>query len=258
MAFTKIATDLVSQTRLLVIAGITGIVLLSWAYLTVEANRMGSVDITVIAELHARDTMGLSMLFTMWVIMMLAMMLPSALPMILLHAAVLKKYKEKSPSQNWTIPILVAGYLSVWVLFSLIATALQALLENLALLSPMMVSTSPQFGGLILIMAGIYQLTPLKNACLAHCKSPISYITENWLPGLSGAYRMGARHGLYCVGCCWILMALLFVGGVMNLLWIALISLFILLEKTAPLGSKIGRVFSGFCLMALGFGFWVS
>jgi predicted metal-binding membrane protein len=146
----------------------------------------------------------------------------------------------------------VGGYVVVWTLFSIAATILQASLEQLALLSPMMVSKSPQLGGLILVAAGAYQVTPMKDVCLKHCRTPIAFVAAHWRPGVGGAFRMGLHHGLFCVGCCWVLMALLFVGGVMNLLWIAVIAAFVLLEKIAPLGTKTGRTISGLCLMAAG------
>jgi predicted metal-binding membrane protein len=130
----------------------------------------------------------------------------------------------------------------MWAIFSLVATATQHALDQAALLSPMMVSASGRLGAAILIVAGIYQLTPLKNACLKNCRAPAHFISRYWRTGNLGAFRMGLRLGAYCVGCCWILMALLFVGGVMNLLWIAAIALFVLLEKTIPFGEVSGRV----------------
>ena len=244
--------------RLFVIAGLAGIVAVSWAYLAIEAGRMGDPfgGLTMIMELHPRDTTGLALLFLMWAVMMVAMMLPSAMPMILLHAAVARKIGTRQ-SFAASISAFVAGYIVIWTLFSVVATLAQAYLEHLALLSPMMVSKSPQLGGLLLVAAGVYQVTPLKDACLTHCRTPFAFVAAHWQPGVGGAFRMGLHHGFFCVGCCWVLMALLFVGGGMNLLWIAAIAGFVLLEKIAPLGTKRGRVISGLGLMATGIWFLV-
>ena len=236
--------------RLLVIAGMAGIIAISWAYLVIEAGGMGG-GMTAMVQLRPRDATGLVLLFLMWAVMMVAMMVPSAMPMILLQAAVARKI-EGGRSFAVSLGVFVAGYIAVWSLFSIAATVLQAFLERLALLSPMMVSNSPQLGGLILVAAGVYQLTPAKDICLKHCQTPIAFVAAHWRPGLGGAFRMGFHHGLFCVGCCWLLMALLFVGGVMNLLWIALIAAFVLLEKIARLGTRTGRALSGLGLMLAG------
>ncbi len=244
--------------RLFVIAGLVGVVAVSWAYLAIEAGRMGdpSGDITIMMELHPRDTTGLALLFLMWAVMMVAMMLPSAMPMILLHAAVARKVGTRR-SFAASISAFVGGYIVTWTLFSVVATLAQAYLEHLALLSPMMVSKSPQLGGLLLVTAGVYQVTPAKDACLTHCRTPFAFIAAHWQPGVGGAFQMGLHHGLFCVGCCWVLMVLLFVGGVMNLLWIAVIAGFVLLEKVAPLGNKKGRAISGLGLIMAGTWFLV-
>lgn len=246
------------RDRLFVIAGLAGIVAVSWAYLVIEAGRMGdpSDSMTLMMELRPRDTTGLVLLFLMWAVMMVAMMLPSAMPMILLHAAVGRKI-EAGHSFATSIGAFVGGYIITWTLFSVVAMLAQAYLEHLVLLSPMMVSKSPQLGGLLLVVAGVYQVTPAKDACLTHCRTPFAFVAAHWRPGTGGAFRMGFQHGLFCVGCCWALMALLFVGGVMNLLWIAAIAGFVLLEKIAPLGIKGGRVISSLGLMATGTWFLV-
>jgi predicted metal-binding membrane protein len=139
----------------------------------------------------------------------------------------------------------------MWTIFSLLATTVQHALDHAALLSPMMVSTSAGFGAALLIAAGVYQLTPLKNACLRNCRTPAHFLSRYWHTGNLGAFRMGLRLGAYCVGCCWILMGLLFVGGVMNLLWIAAIAVFILLEKTLPFGEVSGRI-AGVAMILVG------
>ena len=138
--------------------------------------------------------------------------------------------------------MFVAGYLTVWALFGVLATVAQRGLDALSLLSPTMASNSAVFGGVVLVAAGIYQITPLKHACLKQCRAPAHFLSRSWRTGTLGAFRMGLRLGAYCLGCCWILMALLFVGGVMNLLWIAAISGFVLLEKTLPFGETGSRI----------------
>jgi len=179
--------------------------------------------------------------FVMWTVMMVAMMVPAAVPTTLVYAAVARKAAREEHPVAPTF-VFVAGYLAVWALFSVAATAAQALLVRLALLSPAMVSISPVLGSALLIGAGVYELTPYKHACLAHCRAPAHFISQRWRGGPSGAFRMGSALGAYCLGCCWILMSLLFVGGVMNLVWIAAIAVFILLEKTVPFAEQGGRI----------------
>ena len=147
--------------------------------------------------------------------------------------------------------IFVSGYVAMWTLFSAAATIAQWGLDEAALLSPMMVTTSPALGAGLLIAAGLYQLTPVKKACLRHCRAPAYFISEHWRPGASGAFRMGLEHGAFCLGCCWVLMGLLFFGGVMSLLWIAGITLFVLLEKIIPHGVLGGRL-AGVAMIAAG------
>jgi predicted metal-binding membrane protein len=186
----------------------------------------------------------------MWAVMMVAMMVPTAAPMTMLYAAVARKAAaERNPLTSTSI--FVGGYIAMWAIFSLVATIAQHALDQAALLSPMMVSTSAGLGATLLIAAGIYQLTPLKNACLRNCRAPAHFLSRYWRAGDMGAFRMGLRLGAYCVGCCWILMGLLFVGGVMNLLWIAAIAIFVLVEKTIPFGDVSGR-FAGVAMILVG------
>ena len=191
-----------------------------------------------------------ALMFFMWWIMMMAMMLPSAAPMILLFAMINRKQREKGAPYVPTA-IFAAGYALVWAVFSGVAVTAQWGLERAGLLSSMMASTSAMIGAGLLIAAGIYQLTPLKQACLRHCRSPIFFITHHWRPGDLGALRMGVEHGAFCTGCCWFLMALLFYGGVMNLFWIVGLAVFVLLEKTIPAGHWLGRM-TGALLIAWG------
>jgi predicted metal-binding membrane protein len=187
---------------------------------------------------------------TMWAVMMIAMMVPTAAPMTLLYAGVVRKAAAQHSPLAPTF-VFVSGYIAMWTIFSLAATIAQHALDQAALLSPMMVSTSAAFGAALLIAAGVYQFTPLKNACLRNCRAPAHFLSRYWRTGALGAFRMGLRLGAYCVGCCWILMGLLFVGGVMNLLWIAAIAIFILLEKTIPFGDVYGR-FAGAAMILVG------
>lgn len=178
----------------------------------------------------------------MWVVMMIGMMTPSAAPVILLYARVGRQAAAQHKPFAAT-GFFAGGYLLAWVVFSLFATAGQWLLERTALLTPMMATANALFGGLVLITAGLFQWTPLKDACLKHCQAPLTFIQHHggFRPDALGALGIGFRHGLYCVGCCWALMALLFVGGVMNSLWIAMLALFVLLEKLIPAGRVISR-----------------
>jgi len=227
------------RDRIAVLAAIGGVTALAWTYLIVMAQSMRS-DPMAMLSLRSWDVANFGMMFAMWAIMMVGMMLPSASPTTLIYAAVARKASREgtpvAPSAAF-----VTGYLAMWTLFSLAATLSQWALEWTALLSPMMVSTSPVLGAGLLVAAGIYQLTPFKDACLEHCRSPAHFIAGHWRPGTPGALRMGIEHGAYCLGCCWVLMGLLFFGGVMNLLWIAAITLFVLLEKVVPHGAGGGR-----------------
>ncbi|MBN9589103.1 MAG: DUF2182 domain-containing protein [Alphaproteobacteria bacterium] len=180
--------------------------------------------------------------FVMWSVMMVAMMLPSAAPMILLYARVgrmAQAAQKPFAATGW----FAGGYLLAWTLFSLLATAAQGILTGLALLTPMMASASDAMGGVILIAAGLYQWTPWKDRCLAHCRAPLAFIQRHggFRPRPSAALGLGLRHGFYCVGCCWALMALLFVGGIMNIAWIAGLAVLVLLEKLLKHGRLIAR-----------------
>jgi predicted metal-binding membrane protein len=161
--------------------------------------------------------------------------------------------RKKARTESPLIPTasFFAGYITVWLAFSAAATGAQWGLERAALLSPMMVSNSTTFAGIVLILAGAYQGTPYKNACLSRCRDPVWFLTRIWRDGSGGAFRMGLAHGSFCLGCCWVLMALLFVGGVMNLLSVAAITVFVLVEKVAPFGRVVGRA-AALILVALG------
>jgi predicted metal-binding membrane protein len=173
--------------------------------------------------------------------MMVGMMLPSTVPMTLFYAAIVRKSRERGTVLP-AVWLFASGYMLVWTAFSLGATALQVLFEELQLASSMMVATSKWLSGVILIGAGSYQWSRLKDKCLVQCRSPIQFITGHWRAGRLGALRMGATLGVYCLGCCWAIMLLLFVGGVMNLVWVAIIAGFVLLEKLMRRGRLVGRI----------------
>lgn len=182
------------------------------------------------------------LVFFMWWIMMIAMMVPSAAPTVLLYAALTRKSARTTGAPRLT-SVFLSGYLVVWAGFSILATAAQWLLELNGYVSPMMmVLVSNTLAGVVLLAAGIYQFTPLKDACLDHCRSPLAFLIGSHRPGAGGAFRMGLEHGTFCLGCCWFLMALLFVGGIMNLYWIAGLAIYVAVEKLAPSGRTVGRI----------------
>ena len=186
----------------------------------------------------------------MWWVMMIGMMIPSALPTILLHARVQRHHRSASAEALRLSLVFAAGYLVAWAVFSLIATTAQWALTEAGQLAPMTMSVGTTPGAVLFGLAGLYQLSPLKSACLRHCRSPAEFLSTHHRPGLSGALATGLHHGLYCVGCCWLLMALLFAGGVMNLLWVFVIAAFVLIEKLFPQGAWIARISGGLMLAA--------
>ncbi|MEE8434073.1 MAG: DUF2182 domain-containing protein [bacterium] len=246
--------DLAARYRLPVLGGLAGITALAWIYLVNDAARMDSMAMGEPAAMMAMRPWGwvdLSLLFLMWSVMMAAMMVPSVTPAVLIYATLVRRMTPDQPALL-SVGMFLLGYLADWTAFSLAAVGLQWGLDRWALLSPMMVSISPYLGGGLLIAAGVYQWTPIKDACLKHCKAPLTFLAQHWRYGAGGAFRMGLHHGLYCIGCCWVIMGLLFVGGVMNLLWVAALSIFVLLEKLVPLDSLLGRGLSGLASVTAG------
>ena len=227
--------------RILVISGLLVVIVLSWVYLFAGAGTMQEMGDMLMPMSSGPWTVKHAMvMLVMWAVMMAAMMLPSATPMILLYATIARnRHAKGQPAVESGIFML--GYGAIWIAFSLGAVALQFALERATMLSPMMEATSITLAGGLLIAAGIYQWTPLKQACLLRCRSPLDFVLTHWRNGARGAFVMGVWHGTYCVGCCWMLMLLLFVGGVMNLGWIAGIAIFVLVEKLVPAGHWIGR-----------------
>jgi predicted metal-binding membrane protein len=231
------------RDRWFVLAGLAGATALAWTYLVVMAAEMDAMamDAMAMPAVAPWSALDFWLMLVMWAVMMVGMMLPSATPMILLYAALNRRQRGRGYVFAPT-GAFAAGYLVAWGAFSLAMTALQWALEQAALLSPVMVSTSPYLGGALLVVAGVYQWTPLKHACLQNCRAPAEFLSRSWQNGTGGAIAMGIHHGIYCVGCCWVLMGLLFVAGVMNLLWVASITALVLIEKIAPGGHRFARI----------------
>ena len=233
------------RDRGVAVASLVALIGLAWLYLWLDAARMQAMPM----DGAMSATFGQLMLtFLMWSVMMVGMMLPSAMPAILLYASMAGGNRGFTPSAVW---LFTAGYLAVWIGFSLAASVLQVGLAGAALLTPMMASASAWLSGGLLIAAGVYQWAPLKEVCLEKCRAPLQFFLFNWRPGPAGALRMGVKHGAFCVGCCWVLMLILFAVGVMNLLWVALIAGFVLAEKLLPGGRLVGRT-AGIVLAAAG------
>lgn len=190
--------------------------------------------------------------FAMWAVMMAGMMLPTALPVTLALAAA---SRGRGGEGRPLLPVgaFAGGYLAVWSLYSLVAAGAQWLLQRGAWLSPRALALGPLAGGVLLVAAGAFQWSPWKDACMMKCRSPLGFLLSCWRPGASGAFAMGVRYGGYCVGCCWLLMALSFALGIMNLLWMAAVTLLMVAEKAAPFGPAVTRV-AGLALAAWGVG----
>lgn len=232
--------------RRIVTVSLAIVVALAWLYLWRDAQAMSHMEMPGMSMEGMSRTSGavaLALTFAMWAVMMTGMMLPSAAPAILLYGALVRKNGEHGAVLP-AVWVFTSGYLVVWTGFSLAAALLQAVLEQTGLLTPMMASASTNFSAALLIAAGIYQLLPLKDVCLRKCRHPIEFFATRWRAGRAGAFRMGAEHGVYCVGCCWALMLLLFVAGVMSLLWVALLAGFVLAEKLLPMHALTTRVAS--------------
>jgi predicted metal-binding membrane protein len=243
------------RQRAVILAALAAIAALAWLYLFLAAAdmtaAMAGMDRTMV--MPPRGSTELLLLFAMWWVMMVGMMLPSVAPVILTFATVNRNRAARGepyvPSALFT-----AGYLLAWVGFSLAATLAQEALERANLISPMdMTTNSRLLGGLLFLAAGLYQFAPVKLACLRFCRSPLDFVVNHWRDGPGGAVRMGLTHGLYCLGCCWVLMLLLFVGGVMNLLWVAFLGVVVLVEKLSA-GPWMGRI--GGALMMI-YGAWL-
>ena len=232
------AEGIARRARLVTLAGLAVLALLAWLYLLSGAGMQPMAGMEGMAT-----PPGWPLVATMWAVMMVAMMLPSAAPAVLLYGTVHRRSSAGAPP---TFAFL-AGYLACWTAFAMLAAALQ-----LAIASPMTMMVEGRApAAWFLIAAGLYQLTPLKDACLGRCRSPAQFLSRHYRPGMAGAFRLGLLHGAFCVGCCWLLMALLFVGGVMNLLWVVALTLIVAAEKLVPHGPFLGRA-AGAALVAWG------
>lgn len=238
------------RDRRIVAASLVVVVALAWLYLWRDARAMAAMADAMPGMSHGIGAGALAMTFLMWAVMMVGMMLPSAAPTVLLYGALVRKNGERGTVLP-AVWVFTGGYLAVWAGFSLAAALLQVALEAAALTTPMTAVARRELGAALLIAAGIYQWLPLKNLCLTKCRNPIEFLATRWRPGRTGAFRMGAEHGAYCLGCCWTLMLLLFVAGVMNLLWVALIAAFVFVEKLLP-AHRITSRFAGAALVASG------
>jgi predicted metal-binding membrane protein len=226
---------IVKRDRAVVLGGLGLVILLSWLYILAGAGMDMAMGPVAWTPGYA------ALMLAMWWVMMVAMMLPGAAPMILMFAAVNRKQRAKG--QPWVeTGVFAAGYLLAWGGFSAAAVALQWGLSTAGLLSPAMATTGAMLGGVLLLAAGVWQMTPLKHACLRHCRSPMHFMLYRWRDGRRGAVAMGLEHGGFCLGCCWVLMALLFYGGVMNLAWIAGLALYVLAEKLLPAGPRFAWI----------------
>jgi len=247
-------SKILTRDRVAIWIGLAGITLMSWLYLFDMAGNMGGMNAAAPMVMEPVSTAWTAtdarIMFAMWWIMMIGMMLPSAAPMILTFATINRKKREREQPFVPTT-IFASGYLAAWGGFSIFATAAQWGLQEAALITPMLVANNSILAGAIFIGAGIYQWTPLKHMCLKNCRSPLNYIIKSWRGGHRGAFVMGWQHGLYCLGCCWLVMAILFAVGVMNLIWIGIIAAFVFVEKLFPAGEWIARL-SGILMIGAG------
>ncbi len=222
---------LLQKDRLFLFSGLAAVTVFAWVYMLHMAWAMPGKGMHMSKPCLMNWGSGyLAHIFIMWSIMMVAMMLPSSTPMVVMFATV---NKQRSKLQGPLVPtwLFVLGYLIIWTAYSALATMTQWGLHIAALLSHAMVITNPIVGGVLLVAAGVFQWTPFRDACMTQCRSPLGFIMTEWREGRRGALMMGLKHGIYCVRCCWLLMALSFVLGVMNMLWMAALTAFMLLEK---------------------------
>jgi predicted metal-binding membrane protein len=225
---------------------LTAATLIGWAFLAWAVVDMGHPLAQLMMPMDPAWSMGnFFAVFIMWAAMMMAMMLPAAAPMILTFVQLCR---QKGEAQRALI--FVAAYLLIWAAFSASATLLHWSLQTTGLITPMMASNSVWLTATLLVIAGVVQFSPLKQVCLRHCRTPMGFLLTEWRNGLAGAWRMGTRHGIFCLGCCWALMALLFVAGVMNLAWVAALTAAVMIEKLHPSGVTIGRILGGLLIVS--------
>ena len=254
-----------TRDRRLTAIALAALVALAWTYLLVLSRQMSDASTAGMASMPGMTGMqgmpGMSdgatagsaesaaLTVLMWWTMMIGMMVPSAAPMVLLFGNVQRR-QLAAESPKLRVALFTGGYLAAWGAFSVLAAGAQIALARFALLLPEQLTVSTWLGALLVALAGVYQLTPLKNVCLRGCRSPAEFLSSHWRRGSGGAFRMGIQHGLYCVGCCWLLMGLLFVVGIMNLLWVAAIAALVLIEKLMPNGETTAEI-GGVALLLL-------
>jgi predicted metal-binding membrane protein len=256
MTVTSIKPGYFSRDHFIVYSAMLVVCLAAWGYMAYMAWAMQNMDVVDMwmpprSGARAWQLHDFWMLFSMWAVMMIAMMTPSVLPMVSMYVTVTRSKKDNGQSYTPTI-IFLCGYLIAWIFFSVVISIVQYPLHIYALLNPMMDSRSYLLSGVILMLAGIYQWTPWKDACLEQCRSPLNYLMTSWREGHWGAVRMGLHHGIYCIGCCWALMAVMFAVGVMNVMWMLAIAFFVLAEKISPVSAKYIRIVSGVVLVVWG------
>ncbi len=249
---------IVKRDRLIITFGLAGITAISWIYMFNMPGGMMNMDrgtrICCNPHIHAWNSLNLFLIFSMWTVMMIAMMVPSESPIVLMFAAINRERRRLRQPFVSTGTFLL-GYVVAWTIFSASATLTQRGLQAATLLSGTMVINSSILGGALLSFAGIFQLTRLKYACLSRCRSPLGFLLNEWREGTFGAFIMGFKHGVYCIGCCWLLMGLMFVAGVMNLLWMVIITVLVFLEKVVPGGFWISRLAG---LLLIVWGMWMA
>ena len=263
---TSLTESLLRHERWIVLSGLAVITVLSWTYILTGAGTGMSVRAMTVTSLFPHRMTGTPLqqgewtsgywiiMLLMWWVMMIAMMTPSATPMILLYTRATRYAQGKGQTGRNVAPttVFAGGYLLAWFGFSVLATVAQRRLEASGSISAMwMASTSAGLSAAVLIFAGAYQLSPWKHRCLNHCRAPAAFLACHNRPGRLGALRMGIEHGAFCVGCCWVLMMLLFMGGIMNVLWISVLAIIVLLEKLIPQGPWFARIM-GMALIAWG------
>ncbi len=245
---------MLTRDRWLVLGAMVALAALAWAYTIYlgiqHASMSASMSMPAMLQWSMADAF---FMFVMWAVMMFAMMLPSVTPTVMIFGRVRDKRRQSGRLYAQT-GAFVVGYLVAWIGFSLVATLANWILHTDGSMTSMMGSVGPRTGGLFLVAAGAFQWTPLKNACLEHCRSPMGFLMQHWREGNSGAILMGLHHGIYCLGCCWLLMVLLFVLGVMNLPWVAVLTIIVLAEKTLPRGDLLSR---GLGVVLIVWGLWM-
>ncbi len=247
----RLPRDQPLRDRVVIWLGLAAVTALSWLYVYRQMGPMeGMADLAMPAAYVPWTAADFALNMAIWWAMMPGMMLPSAAPMILTFATINRQKRRRGQP---FVPTMVfsSGYLIAWGVFGIFATLADWGSERAALISPLTGKLTPILGAVVVTAAGIYQLTPLKSVCLTHCRSPFNFVLNHWRAGITGALRMGVEHGLYCLGCCWFLMALLFAAGIMSPLWMAVITVFVLVEKLFPAGQWIARV-SGVAMLGVG------